>query len=177
MRTMKRRDVTLLAVGAGAGLGLAWGLAWVLPDDPADPADQGGGSIEVTVASPASVTIGGRSAGLLRPGAMVPLDLSFDNPHDHSVLLDEVAVRVTGIDAPRADDQHPCTLDDFVVRQLSGSPSLVLDGDTVSTLSDLDVADHDWPAVGMRARPVNQDGCKDAVISLAYTASGAEARP
>ena len=81
---MKRRDVTLLAVGAGAGFGLAWGLAWVLLDDPADSTDQGGGSIEVTVASPASVTIGGRSAGLLRPGAMVPLDLSFDNPHDHS---------------------------------------------------------------------------------------------
>jgi hypothetical protein len=165
---MKRRDVTLLAVGAGAGLGLAWGLASVLPDDLADPADQGGASIGVTVESPASVAIGGPTAGLLRPGAMVP--------HDHSVILDEVTVTVTGIDAPRADDQHPCTLEDFVVRQLSGSHSLVLDGDTVSTLSDLDVADRDWPAVGMRARPVDQDGCKDAVISLAYDASGAEAR-
>jgi hypothetical protein len=173
---MKRRDVTLLVVGAGAGLGLAWGLASVLPDDLADPADQGGASIGVTVESPASVAIGGRTAGLLRPGAMVPLDLSFDNSHDHSVILDEVTVTVTGIDAPRADDQHPCTLEDFVVRQLSGSHSLVLDGDTVSTLSDLDVADRDWPAVGMRARPVDQDGCKDAVISLAYDASGAEAR-
>lgn len=171
---MKRRDVTLLAVGAGAALGLGWGLPWVLPDE---PADQGGASIEVSVESPASVTIGGRSVGLLRPGAMVPLDLSFDNPHDHSVILDELAVTITGIDAPRADEDHPCTLDDFVVRQLSGSHSLVLDGDTVSTMSELDVADHDRPAVGMRARPVNQDGCKDAVISLAYEASGVEAQP
>jgi hypothetical protein len=173
---MKRRDVTLLAVGAVVGLGLAWGVASVLPNDPADPAHQGGASIGVTVGSPASVAIGGRTAGLLRPGAMVPLDLSFDNSHDHSVVLDEVAVTVTGIDAPRADDRHPCTLEDFVVRQLSGSHSLVLDGASVSTLSDLDVADRDWPAVGMRARPVDQDGCKDAVISLAYEASGAEAR-
>jgi hypothetical protein len=28
----------------------------------------------------------------------------------------------------------------------------------------------------MRDRPVNQDGCKDAVITLAYAASGAEAQ-
>lgn len=169
--------VTLLAVGAGAGFGVAWGLAWLLSEDAADPADRGGGSISVTLESPASITIEGRSAGLIRPGVMVPLDLSFDNPQDHPVILDELAVTVTGIEAPRADDEHPCTMADFVVRQLSGSLALVLDGGTVSALSDLDVADRDWPAVGMRARPVNQDGCKDAVITLAYEASGAEAPP
>ena len=169
--------VTLLAVGAGAGFGIAWGLAWLLSEDPADPADPGGESISVTLESPASITIEGRSAGLIRPGVMVPLDLSFDNPQDHPVTLDELAVTVTGIEAPRADDEHPCTMADFVVRQLSGSLALVLDGGTVSALSDLDVADEDWPAVGMRARPVNQDGCKDAVITLAYEASGAEAQP
>ena len=169
--------VTLLAVGAGAGFGIAWGLAWLLSEDLADPADPGGESISVTLESPASITIEGRSAGLIRPGVMVPLDLSFDNPQDHPVTLDELAVTVTGIEAPRADDEHPCTMADFVVRQLSGSLALVLDGGTVSALSDLDVADEDWPAVGMRARPVNQDGCKDAVITLAYEASGAEAQP
>jgi hypothetical protein len=175
---MKRRDVmTLVAVGAGAGFGLAWGLAWVLLDDPDNPADQSGESIAATLESPATVTIEGRSAGLIRPGVMVPLDLSFDNPNDHSVILDEVTVTVTGIDAPRADDEHPCAMEDFVVRQFSGSLGLVLDGDSVSTLSDLDVAHHDWPAIGMRARPVNQDGCKDAVISLGYQASRAAAQP
>lgn len=169
--------VTLLAVGAGAGFGVAWGLAWLLSEDPAEPADRGGESISVTLESPASITIEGRSAGLIRPGVMVPLDLSFDNPQDHPVILDELAVTVTGIEAPRADEEHPCTMADFVVRQLSGSLALVLDGGTVSALSELDLADRDWPAVGMRARPVNQDGCKDAVITLAYEASGAGAPP
>jgi hypothetical protein len=53
----------------------------------------------------------------------------------------------------------------------------VLDGGTASTLSDLDVPDHDRPAIGMHDRPVNQDGCKAAVITLAYEASGAEGHP
>lgn len=174
---MERRDVViLLTVGAVAGFALAWGLFRLLMDDPAHPADQVGESIDVTLEAPTLVTIEGRSTGLIRPGVMVPLDLSFDNPHDHAVILDEVTVTVTGIEVPQADDEHPCSVSDFAVRQLSGSLALVLDGGAVSTLSDLDVADRDWPAVGMHDRPVNQDGCKDAVITLAYEASGVEAQ-
>lgn len=174
---MKRRDVAMLAVGAVVGFVLAWGLFRLLMDDPAGPGSSGGESIGVTLEPSALVTIDGRSTGLIRPGVMVPLDLSFDNPHEHSVALDEVSVTVTGLEAPRADDEHPCTLEDFAVRQVPDGLTLVLDGETVSTLSDLEVADHDWPAVGMHNRPVNQDGCKGAVVTLAYEASGAEAQP
>lgn len=163
----------LLAVGAVVGFCLAWGLSSLLMDD---PAHRGGGAIGVTLEGESPVTIGGRSTALIRPGVMVPLDLSFDNPHSHPVVLDEVAVTLTRVEAPRADAEHPCTLEDFAVRQLSGDLTLVLDGGTVSTLSDLDVADHDWPAVGMHDRPVNQDGCKDALITLAYEASSGAQR-
>ena len=172
---MKRRDiVTLLVVGAGVCLGLGWGLARLLLDD---GPRHGRGSVGVTVESPGSVTIEGRGTGLIRPGVMVPLDLSFDNPHDQSLTLHRVTVRITGIEAPLADDEHPCTMEDFVVRQLSGSPDLVLAGGTASTLSDLGVAERDWPAVGMRARPVNQDGCKDADLALTYEAGSTGSPP
>jgi hypothetical protein len=170
----RRRVVAALVVGAVVCLGLGWGLARLLSDD---AVRHGGTSVGVALESPRSITIEGEGRGLIRPGVMVPLDLSFDNPDDESLTLDRVTVRIAGIEAPRADDEHPCTMDDFLVRQLSGGPRLVITGDTVSTLSDLGVAEENWPAVGMRARPVNQDGCKDAVVTLAYEAGSTEAQP
>jgi hypothetical protein len=38
----------------------------------------------------------------------------------------------------------------------------------------MDLADESWPAVGMVDRPVNQDGCKGASVTLRYEASGVE---
>lgn len=163
----------LLAVGVAAGIALAWGLARLLVDD---PAKQGVGATGVAIELSAPVSIAGRSTSLIRPGVMVPLDLSFDNPNDHAIVLDELTVRITGLDAPRRDEDHPCSLEDFAVRQLSASSELVLEARSVSTLSDLDVPDRDWPAVGMQNRPVNQDGCKGAVLTLSYEANGAEAQ-
>jgi len=83
-------------------------------------------------------------------------------------------VAVVVIHAPRADADHPCSAADFQVRELSGGGVLRLAHDSVNTLSGLKLPTANWPAVGMLNRPVNQDGCKGASVTLEYEASGTE---
>ncbi len=104
---------------------------------------------------------------------MVPLDLTLDNTNANDLAIDRITVAVITVDAPRADVEHPCSVADFEVRQLSGGVLLRLAGNSTYTLSGVVPAEN-WPAVGMVNRPVNQDGCKGASLTLGYEASGME---
>jgi hypothetical protein len=63
---------------------------------------------------------------------------------------------------------------DFDVRQLSGHIAVTLRASREDDLNGMGVARGHWPAVGMLDRPVNQDGCKGAFLTLGYEASGVE---
>jgi hypothetical protein len=49
---------------------------------------------------------------------------------------------------------------------------ITLPAQTAKNLSSLDLPAEQWPQVGLLERPVNQDGCKGASLTLGYAADG-----
>lgn len=123
---------------------------------------------------PLSVTISGRVEGVIAPGTTAPLNLSFENPNDFPLALGDVAVTVDDIEAPQADERHPCSVDDYAVRQIAGDVVLMIGGEGLEDLRELGLARDHWPALRMVDRPLNQDGCKGATLTLSYEATGTE---
>jgi hypothetical protein len=165
------RSKTGTRVALGVGLTALVGLAvwWLTRPPSAGPADGTGvGAIG------RSITIRGDIEGAIVPGSMVPLNLSFANRNSFSVTVDRVAVRLRSVRAPGADAAHGCGRADFTVRQLPRTVELRLASESTQRLSAMGLSPSRWPAVGMLDRPVNQDGCKGAVLTLDYEASGLE---
>ncbi|MBC7632210.1 hypothetical protein [Aeromicrobium sp.] len=126
--------------------------------------------------SPEPVTIRGSAQTPMTVGALMPLNLSLDNPNEFALTIDNITVTVLDVEAPRADADHPCSAVDFEVRHLKGRVGLTLAADSNDNLSELLVPLGSWPAVGMLNRPVNQDGCKESLLTLGYEASGVRVR-
>lgn len=157
-----------------ACLGVAFVL-WVPGCDPRD--HQIAGTANGPIDTPSAFTISGDIGDAIVPGAHEPLDLSLENPNDRNLVVDRISVTVTDVDAPQADARHPCSVADFVVRQVADGIAVTLRANRVDDLSSMGVARRDWPAVGMLNRPVNQDGCKGAFLTLGYEARGLEVQP
>jgi hypothetical protein len=119
-----------------------------------------------------SFTIEGNAAEPISPGVRAPLDLKLTNPQYIPLSVTGVRVSVQAVRAPNADDAHPCTVGDFTVNQASSSIVIALAARATRTLSSLGVPPEAWPQVGLLDRPVEQDGCKGASVTLRYAASG-----
>ena len=136
------------------------------------------GAEGVTVEAAPSFTISGDTTGAIKPGVMLPLDLSLENPNDKELSVDKITVSVRNINAPQATIDLPCTAADFEVRQIGeGVAALRLEAKGAKKLSQLDVVPRQRPAFGMINRPVNQDGCKGATLTLGYKANGVAVNP
>jgi hypothetical protein len=131
------------------------------PGAPA-PSPQGNGG---AVAKGPGFTISGDLAGALAPGHGAPLELTLSNLGDRDVTVTELAVRLARTTASRCD----ITLN-FRVRQASGDRfPVTLPARTARTLADLGFDEAAKPRVDMVDLPVNQDACKGAVLTLAYS--------
>lgn len=140
----------------------------------ASEAGKGAGDARL-VESSESFTIDGNAAELISPGVMVPLDLQLTNAHDFPLSVTDLTVTVAKVRAPHADDVHPCAVGDFAVDQAARDLEVTLATRSTSTLSNLGISRRQRPHVGMLNRPVDQDGCKGASLTLAFTASGTRA--
>ncbi len=170
---MRRRPTRREAVLAGAfAMLVAVLLLWFPGCGPVGRSTDA--TADGSTRTPLSFTISGDVSRSISPGELVALDLTLDNTNDLDLDIDRITVAVVGIDAPQADVDHPCDAADFEVRHLSGGAVLRLPGNSTRTLSGLELPESDWPAVGMINRPVNQDGCKGASLTLGYEASGME---
>lgn len=172
MRRPTRRE-GILGIALGC-LGVAV-LLWVPGCDPGGRPIAGTGS--GPVGGPSSFTISGDIRDEIVPGAHQPLDLSLDNPNGFGLVVDRITVTVMDVDAPQSDADHPCSAADFYVRQPAAGIAVTVRADRVDDLSGLGVARGDLPAVGLLDRPVNQDGCKGAFLTLGYEARGVEVLP
>ena len=119
------------------------------------------------VARGTQVEISGTARRQLRPGGSSSLNLAFTNHSSNPVILRQVRVTITAISAPQANGQHPCTPADFRVRPMRAT-ALVLPGGASVDLTRLAVPSWRWPHLEMRNRLTNQDGCKDARLTLTY---------
>jgi hypothetical protein len=143
---------------------VAWRLADVLPRDGAtwtahDGPQYGDGPVAIT----------GTVQLPLSPGVSSPIHVTLMNPNPHRLLIRRVKVMVTGISAPSADAAHPCTIDDFEVRQMPRGILRLPAGRAVD-LVELGTPEQSWPHLAMRNRALNQDGCQGAEITLTYRA-------
>lgn len=115
-------------------------------------------------------TISGNLAGLLAPGVSLPLDLTLANPNNKPLSVTNLTVTVQSVTrAPGAT--RPCSTADYGVTQYSGPYPLTVPANGSATLSGLGVAPASRPKVSMINAPTNQDGCKSATLTLAYSGS------
>jgi hypothetical protein len=127
--------------------------------------------VTLVVARPSHTgfAIHGTVAVPLAPGISAPLDLSLTNPHGFTLKVRRLDVRVAAIRAPHADATHPCSTRDFAVAQFSGAYGFAVPRASTRRLSRLRIAASRWPRVAMTNRPVDQDGCKRASLTLRFT--------
>jgi hypothetical protein len=170
---VRRRYVLVFALAVLAVL-LGFLLLVAVESGPtAGTAIAGDGTGDAGLGDPsAPFTIVGNATEPISPGASAPLDLKLTNSHESPLSVTDLAVRVQKVSAPNADDAHPCAIADFTVGQASRSIKISVAAGATSTLSSLGFPRATWPHVGMLERSVNQDGCKGASLTLAYTASG-----
>jgi hypothetical protein len=121
------------------------------------------------------ITLAGNLQGILTPGQPLPLNVTLTNPDSVDLSVTGLTVIVSAISAPHADASHPCTVGDFASEQFSGADGLTVPASTTTTIAGLGFAPAQWPWVGMVNRPVNQDGCKGASLTLSYSATAVAA--
>lgn len=161
--TPRRRAVL---IGPLVGLPAAWRFAdQHLPAGGSPWSSAGAHGPQVALGT--SLRISGTTRKLLRPGVSARINLKFANRSPKPVTLRHVRVTITGITAPQADVQHPCTRADSRVRPMRAR-SFVVPGHGATSLFRLAVPAWRWPHLKMLHRPVNQDGCKGARLALGY---------
>ena len=120
-------------------------------------------------------TIAGNVPTQLYPGAAPSrINVSFTNPNAGNggygpmgVRVAHLTMAISGISAPAATRLLPCPVSDFALTQFSGvHPFLIPQGSW--SLKSLGFAEARWPSVRLVNRPVNQDGCKGATITLTF---------
>jgi hypothetical protein len=111
---------------------------------------------------------------VLAPGISRPLDLTITNPNKKALSVTNLTVTVQSVARTPFAVSHsqPCTPSDYAVTQYGGSYPLTVPGSSSAPLSSLGVTSSAQPKVAMLNRPVNQDGCKGATLTLAYSGSG-----
>ncbi len=113
---------------------------------------------------------GGTAEGLYPGAAAPPLDLSITNPNHYRIVITGLTVRVKSVN-PVAKPPSPgiCTAADYGVRQLSGSYPFTVGARKTTSLSVLGFSQSQLPRIAMLNRPYNQNGCRGAVVTLAYS--------
>jgi hypothetical protein len=115
--------------------------------------------------------ISGRLSRPLAPGVSIPVNLGLANPTGSLFTVSSLSTRVSNVTAPGQDAAHPCTAEDFSVQQFSGPYGFQLPESSNNTLASLGIPESQWPRVAMVDRPVNQDGCKGASLTLDFAGS------
>jgi len=129
------------------------------------------------VTAPDAFTVSGDLPVALTPGTGAALDLTLANQLGTDLSISALSVQVTSANGPQADPAHPCSTADFSVEPYSGAPELTLPASSARSLSELGLAPAEWPRVSMRNLPVNQDGCKQASLALAFAGTATEVAP
>ena len=102
----------------------------------------------------------------------MPVALTLHNPNKHKVQMKRVRVKITGITARNANAAHPCTTADFAVRQMPRHTLFRVPAKRTIDMVALGLPMEAWPRLSMLNRPLNQDGCKGAVLKLRFKARG-----
>jgi hypothetical protein len=127
-------------------------------------------SWKVAAGTPANFTISGNAADVLYPGGKSSaLNLILTNPNSTSETVTSLAAAPQSVNAPNATAAHPCAASDFTSTAYTGTGFNLPPG--TNSLSQLNVPAGQWPTVSMPDSGTNQDGCKGATVTFAYSGS------
>lgn len=104
--------------------------------------------------------------GLLSPGVRRQVDLVLTNPNSKPLSVTNLTVAITGTNTTRC-----VAKDNYTVAQYSGSYPLTVPANGSVSLDGLGLSQSVWPSLFMLNLATSQDGCKTAVLSLAYSGS------
>lgn len=110
----------------------------------------------------------GNLGGQLAPGIKAPLNLLLTNPYNFAIQITNLSVAVE-----EGTSKAGCSgTQNFKVTPIPAARyPITLAAGQAKTLSQLGVADADKPQVEMLNRPTNQETCKNATVTLAYSGS------
>lgn len=128
-----------------------------------------GGSSRSVVGGIGPFVIAGEVSQPMTPGVQVPIHLKVTNPYDVTISVSDMSVSVTKVQGQTSDATLGCSVDDFSVDQLPAGHTITVDKNSSVSLSSRG-PDGARPTVELRNRAVNQDGCKNVIVELAYTA-------
>ena len=115
--------------------------------------------------------IAGNLTGPLAPGVSLPLELTVTNPNSRPLSVTNLTVTIDSV-TRRVPVTGACGPADYAVTQYSGPYPLIVPAGGSASLSGLGVPPGAWPKVTMINTATNQDGCKGATITLAFSGSG-----
>ena len=127
-------------------------------------------TVRLNIAAPvqASFKIAG-NFGPLWPGTSQSVDLALTNPNSQGISVRSLTVAISKVSAPRATRTLPCSGADFAVTQFTGLYPLKIPAHATVSLSNLGVVAARGPQLTMLNRPVNQNGCQGATLTLSYS--------
>jgi hypothetical protein len=105
--------------------------------------------------------MGGHADTPVTPGTSVVIDLQITNPNPEPITLGSVSTSVTTTNAD-------CTSANFPVTHALLRP-VTVPALSSTTLSELGVAQSDWPTVAMLETGTDQDGCRNVPLTLHFT--------
>ena len=132
------------------------------------------GAAQKNPSSKRDILISGRLTESLYPGSRFPLDLTFTNPHNFDVTIDDsltIAAESTTPACPVVPNAVLPQLRNIVVER-GRLGSVVLPRKSTRKLSQLISDSNRWPHISMPNLPTNQDGCKNATFTLRYEGTG-----
>jgi hypothetical protein len=132
-------------------------------------------SVQLVISTTGSpFAISGNPSGPLAPGTSLPVDLTLANANKKALSVTNLTVTVRSVTRTSAAIARdlPCTPADYAITQYSGPYPLTVPGSGSASLSSLGVASSARPKVAMLDTTTNQDGCKNATLTLAYSGSG-----
>ena len=116
--------------------------------------------------------ISGNLAGSLAPGVALPLDLTLTNPNQQKLSITNLTVTIKSVTKAANAPAGTCSTSDYAVTQYSGPYPLAVAANGSAKLSALGTTSSKWPQVRMLNTASNQDGCKGATVTLAYSGFG-----
>jgi hypothetical protein len=165
-------DTSTMTISAASNASVATSSFTVTGTATGQSTQYAGGQLTVAGATKRAFTVNGSLTGVLSPGAMSPIDLAIDNSaNNQDLAVDNLTVSLTSV-TPAADAIGTCTTADFTVVPYRGAYPLTVPAGATRHLSDLNVGVEQQPALHMLDTSLNQDGCKNARVSLSYTGTG-----
>jgi hypothetical protein len=106
----------------------------------------------------------------LAPETSAALEVSVTNPNDVALAIIRLTAVVAAVHAAGA-----CGAENFTLHQFSGAYGFVIAGHSTARLAQLGIRSAQWPQITMVNRDVNQDGCRDAVVTIRFAGEASKA--